>query len=249
MKTIFIGDVHGCLEELKELLTLVQPSSDDRLAFVGDLVDRGPDSIGVIRYVKNLICKHPGSFCVAGNHESKVLRQKDRGQFRQEWTNNASEEDWLFLDSLPLFKKLPELNTTAVHAGFYPRFFQYYPEGIGACEEKWRTLRDKKVDRARRFLFVRYVNPKGHPVSLGDETSDDVFWTERYLGQEGYVFYGHQPYLNPPAPKLTDYTCGLDTACVFGGRLTAAVVENDSRKAEFISVKAKEVYASPRLQF
>lgn len=248
MRTIFIGDVHGCLAELQDLLATLALSPSDRFGFVGDLVDRGPDSVGVIRYVKDLLRVHPGSFCLAGNHEYKVLSQREKGLFRQEWTASASEDDWAFLDSLPLIKKLPELDTVVVHGGFYPRFFQSYPEGLARVETSWRHSKNKYMERARRFLYVRYVNPAGNQVSLGEETDQDVFWTDRYDGREGYAFYGHQPYYNPPLPRISEHACGIDTACVFGGRLTAAIVKNDPRTAEFVSVPARATYAAPRVE-
>jgi hypothetical protein len=246
MRTIFIGDTHGCNDELHSLITELHLRSDDRLAFVGDLVDRGPDSIGVIRYVKELLSHYPGSSCVAGNHESKVIEQRRKGLFKEPWTPDASEDDWKFLESLPLIKKLPDLNVTVVHGGIFPRFFQSYPEGLSRIESNWHQSKGKYMDRAKRFLRVRFVNPEGNMVSLGQETDEDVFWTERYDGREGYVFYGHQPYINPPKPQLSEHAAGIDTGCVFGGRLTAAVVTDDPRKAEFVSVPALKMYSQPR---
>jgi hypothetical protein len=245
-RTICIGDVHGCLEELQSLIASLKLRPGDRLIFVGDLVDRGPDSIGVIRYVKALMANHPGSFCVAGNHESKVIEQRRKGIFKEEWTPDATADDWKFLESLPLVKKLPDLNVVVVHGGFFPKFFQSYPEGLSRIEDNWHQSKGKYMDRAKRFLRVRYVNPDGNMVSLGQETDQDVFWTEWYDGQEGYAFYGHQPYINPPEPHLSKHAAGIDTGCVFGGRLTAAVVMDDPRKAEFVSVPAVKVHAQPR---
>jgi hypothetical protein len=76
-RTVVIGDVHGCLEELKELLAEIAayddgrglPKGRDRLIFVGDLVDRGPDPVGVVHFVQDL-----GAACVLGNHEEKHVR-------------------------------------------------------------------------------------------------------------------------------------------------------------------------------
>ena len=68
-RTLVVGDVHGCLDELRDLLDAVHYSSADRLVFVGDLVDRGPDSVGVVRLAQDL-----GAVAVLGNHERKHLR-------------------------------------------------------------------------------------------------------------------------------------------------------------------------------
>jgi len=232
------------LQELRNLITEVDLRADDRLAFVGDLVDRGPNSIGVIRHVKLLMALYPGSFCVAGNHESKVIEQRRKNLFKEPWTVNATDEDWAFLESLPLIKKLPGI--IVVHGGFFPKFFQSYPEGLARIPDDWHRAKGKYMDRAKRFLRVRYVNPEGNMVTLGQETFDDVFWTSTYDGREGYAFYGHQPYIDPPEPKFAAHACGIDTGCVFGGRLTAAIVKDDPRKAEFVSVPALSMYAEPR---
>src|SRR5512138_2797540 len=69
-RTIVVGDVHGCLEELDDLLvTAGYTPGKDRLVFLGDLLDRGPDPVGVVRRVREL-----GAECVLGNHEEKHLR-------------------------------------------------------------------------------------------------------------------------------------------------------------------------------
>src|ERR1700721_1393367 len=73
-RTLAIGDVHGCLEELRELLRVARYRADtDRLVFVGDLVDRGPDPVGVVREVRALA--NAGDVLVMmGNHEEKLVR-------------------------------------------------------------------------------------------------------------------------------------------------------------------------------
>ena len=80
LRTIFIGDVHGCLTELDALLACLEPREGDRLCFTGDLVDRGPDSLGVVRRVRALLAQFPGSACIIGNHEEKTLRYHDKGE-------------------------------------------------------------------------------------------------------------------------------------------------------------------------
>ena len=73
---IFIGDVHGCLEELITLLSRLEYNSAcDTLVFVGDLVDRGPESVGVVRHVRELQAEHGQEKvqCVMGNHEEKYV--------------------------------------------------------------------------------------------------------------------------------------------------------------------------------
>ena len=134
-----------------------------------------------------------------------------------------------------------------VHAGFFPKFFVDYAEdGLSRIRDDWHKGGGKYMSRARRFLRVRYVNPEGNMVALGQEKEGDYFWAESYDGAQGYVFYGHQPYLKPSIPRSWEHACGIDTGCCFGGRLTAAVVIDDPHHAKFVSVDALDVYAAPR---
>ena len=80
-----IGDIHGMLDELRALIDGVGPQNGDRLCFLGDLVDRGPDSIAVIEFVRTLIDRFPGSLSIAGNHEEKALRLKVRADKEGSW--------------------------------------------------------------------------------------------------------------------------------------------------------------------
>ena len=73
MRNIIIGDVHGCLDELKELINKLELSSTDNLFFIGDLIDKGPDSVGVVKYVYEL-SKLYSTVLILGNHEEKFLR-------------------------------------------------------------------------------------------------------------------------------------------------------------------------------
>lgn len=252
MRYIFIGDIHGCIQELDLLIQKLELRSDDALVFLGDLVDRGPHSIAVIRRVKKLLEDYPNSVAVAGNHESKVIEQNRKGIYKERWMPDATEEDWAFLKSLPLLKQF-DINghkVSAVHAGFYPKFFKdYWQDGLSRIREDWHKGGGKYMSRARRFLRVRYIGPEGNMLSLGENKEGDYFWATRYDGKEGYVFYGHEPYLRPAEPRLAEHACGLDTGAVFGGRLTAAIVESDPRKAKFVSVDALETYVEPKYEF
>ena len=68
-RTIVVGDVHGCLEELDELLSRLEVGPSDRLVLAGDLMDRGPDPVGVVRRARER-----GALAVLGNHDEKHLR-------------------------------------------------------------------------------------------------------------------------------------------------------------------------------
>ena len=80
MSIIAIGDIHGCARTLDALLQTLAPKSDETLLFVGDYIDRGPDSKGVIDRLIRLKKEHPCIF-LRGNHEDLLLRYLDHGEF------------------------------------------------------------------------------------------------------------------------------------------------------------------------
>jgi hypothetical protein len=222
-RTVVVGDVHGCLAELDELLrTLQHAPGSDRLVFLGDLLDRGPDPIGVLRRVREL-----GAECVLGNHEEKHLRyaahearRRDDPSYRIPMkrfdARRAAEHARLTHDDLIWLSRLPRVlalggGWVAVHAGFVPRV------PIARQPPDW-TIR------------LRYVDEAGAPVprARGDAREPGVGpWAAAWTGPESVV-YGHfpqrldRPKRDEPAPGVV--CLGIDTGCVYGGRLTALVL-------------------------
>jgi len=243
-RTMIVGDVHGCLGELDELIERLAPSQGDKVHFLGDLVDRGPDSLGVVRRVRGLLEEFPGSVCIAGNHEDKALRYRESGRPLPSWANDADADDWAFLEGLPLIHRMPEHDAIMVHGGFFPAFFDAYGE-LGEVPADWRTAKGKRADRMRRFLRIRKVNSAGNMISLYQATAADQRWAELYDGREGFAFYGHDAVIDPPRPVLDEHAMNLDTGCCFGGRLSAAVLEAgaDAYDAAIVSVPARKAYA------
>jgi hypothetical protein len=133
-----------------------------------------------------------------------------------------------------------------VHGGFYPAFSAKHPDGLGDLPARgWHTGGGKKLERARRFLRVRTVSPSGEFVKLGEETAESAPWASVYDGRYGFAFYGHDPL---GAVRRSPHALGIDTSCVFGGALTAAVL-NDGRPPsapELVSVPAARAYADRR---
>jgi serine/threonine protein phosphatase 1 len=85
MRTLAIGDIHGCLFALDCLLDQVQPQAEEQLIFLGDYVDRGPDSRGVIERLLWLREQHPRSIFLRGNHEIMMVTAKRHPQTQREW--------------------------------------------------------------------------------------------------------------------------------------------------------------------
>lgn len=248
-RVIAIGDVHGCLEELRELLALVSyNASHDHLVFLGDLVDRGPDPIGVVRYVRELNAE-----CVKGNHDEKIPRWRRHKANEQltgkpnpmrrpdekrlaEW-EGMSEDDVRWLDALPCIVSLAPGRTgwVGVHAGFEPA----------------RSLSEQRDDRMCR---IRYVDANGEFAAskyaghVPDGAIPWMCWSGEWKSP-ARVVYGHAVH-DLAAPRVDrvgehGFCYGIDTGCCFGGKLTAWIkpVTGTDDAIEIISVAAKATYA------
>lgn len=206
-RLICIGDVHGHLAEFDALLAQVQPRQSDRLVFLGDLVDRGPDSPGVIRRVRGLLQEFPGSTALLGNHESQMTQVVKRGR-GEDWCHDVTADEIQWLQGLPVFTRDQTRGILMVHGGLYPRYFDHYPEGIPATWEAVVQLPRKHKERIQRFCRVRYCDPAGNVVAMGEEKPEDHFWADLYDGREGFVVFGHEPYRD--APRRFPHAIGID---------------------------------------
>lgn len=225
---IFIGDIHGCLDEFNELLDkLSYNPQTDRLILLGDLVDRGPDSVGVVRKAREMKLES-----LMGNHEHKYIKwfrsQGSRVDVydRADYYNQLSDQDITYIHDMPTYIELDDV--IAVHAGLKP--------GIRLSEQRKDDLMYLRyTDSDRKFISLKKIN------KLGKEATGALFWTEFWQGPKSVV-YGHNvhsyehPLIEEVAPGVTCY--GLDTGCCFGGRLTALIWETK----EIVQVQAKRAY-------
>ncbi|MBI1395713.1 MAG: symmetrical bis(5'-nucleosyl)-tetraphosphatase [Betaproteobacteria bacterium] len=160
MATYVIGDLQGCLDPLQRLLDKVNfDSSEDRLWFVGDLVNRGPDSLGVLRFVRDLGTR---AVCVLGNHDLHlVVAAAGFGRMHREDTFQdvleAPDRDALveWLRHRPLFHV--EGPWALVHAGVLP---QWTIEQAAALARETEAL--LQSDRSDEFLRTMYGNHPDH---------------------------------------------------------------------------------------
>jgi len=239
MRKIFIGDVHGCLDELKKLCQILELQADDEVIFVGDLLDKGPDSVGVVRFVRELAATRK-VILVKGNHEWKHERFRKRSADSTmtirgelvEITDLLSPEDVQFLDSaLGYYKTGDHL---VVHGGIPGSLEELpTPPNMVGISAKVRGVFEK-------LFMTRYLSAEtGKMLSLGTQGPGDPFWTAIYDGRFGRVVFGHEAFLS--GPQITDHAVGIDTGCVFGGSLTALVVENGAES--FVSVPAAQAWA------
>ncbi|MCO6009693.1 polynucleotide kinase-phosphatase [Actinoallomurus purpureus] len=236
-----IGDVHGCRAELEDLLTalgyiierdpLGRPVGaahpEGRTAvFLGDLVDRGPDSPGVLRLAMGMV-EAGTALCVPGNHENKLVRAlKGRrvtighglAQSLDQLANEPEEfraAALAFMDGLVSHLVLDGGRLVVAHAGLKE---DYHGRASG---------------RVRSFALY------GETTGETDEYGLPVRypWANDYRG-EAMVVYGHTPV---PEPEWINNTLCVDTGCVFGGRLTALRYP----QRELVSVPARQVWYEP----
>ncbi|TDC76921.1 polynucleotide kinase-phosphatase [Micromonospora sp. KC606] len=238
-----VGDVHGCREELEALLLRLgwQLRRDDAgrpvdavhpagrtAVFVGDLVDRGPDSPGVLRLVMGMVAAGH-AICVPGNHEQKLLR-KLRG--RDVRLTHGLAETMAQLDGEPA-------EFVAEVATFVDRLVSHYVLDGGRLVVAHAGLKEAYQGRAsgRVRAFALFGETTGETDEYGLPVRYP--WARDYRGQ-AMVVYGHTP---TPEPEWVNNTICIDTGCVFGGRLTALRYP----EKELVSVDAvKEWYAPVR---
>lgn len=198
-RTVIVGDLHACTGELEELLDqLAFVEGSDRLVQVGDLVVRGPDPHGALALVKRL-----GGRAVRGNHEDRLLSWRHRheplGPDHARVASALSDDEWSALEALPLWLDLPEHGVRVVHAGVVPG-------------------QDLASTEPQALLKMRTLDAHGRWSSDADA---GVLWGTRYEGPP-HVVFGHNA---RPEPQLHSWATGLDTGCVYGGRLTAMVLD------------------------
>lgn len=227
-----IGDVHGCTAELTELLRKLGYDVDDaaarhrdgrRVIFLGDLVDRGPDTPGVLRRVMAMTAAGT-ALCVPGNHDIKLMRKLRGANVRithglaQSLEQLETESDEFrqsvvdFIDSLTSHYVLDDGRLVVAHAGMKAAF------------------QGRASGRVREFAL--YGETTGETDEYGLPVRYD--WAADYRGK-AMVVYGHTPV---PEPEWLNNTICVDTGCVFGGYLTALRYP----ERELVQVRAAQTY-------
>ncbi len=217
MRTLVVGDVHGCSQELA---TLMATASADRVVLVGDLYTKGPDPAGVWHLIRET-----GAECVLGNHDQRLLdvldgeRPKDKHGHAVAEALDAADKAWReHLRSTPLWRE-DVAGFTVVHAGVHP---------------------DKGLHGSSRHELINIRRTTG-----GKDVEDDPgpFWYRAYEGRRKFVF-GHDAArgLVRVEKNGRPSIIGLDTGCVYGGQLSGWLVEEDV----LIQVPAGRVWQAVR---
>ncbi|WP_373895706.1 bis(5'-nucleosyl)-tetraphosphatase PrpE [Virgibacillus sp. CBA3643] len=243
MKIDVIGDVHGCMDELHELFkTLgyrkqgsIYIHPDARIpVFLGDITDRGPASLQVIRLVYDMVVVNNKAQYVPGNHCNKLYRYflGNNVQVRHELETTVAEYNTLdtkeqeivkdefmtLVEQSPLYLQLPEVQAIVAHAGI---------------KESYIGRTDKKVKS-----FVLYGDVTGNVDKYGRPIRGD--WAQDYHGSR-WIVYGHTPV---KTPRIVNKTINIDTGCVFGNALSAFRLPEE----KIIAVPSKQAYAPDKFR-
>ncbi|MEM9139147.1 MAG: metallophosphoesterase family protein [Pseudomonadota bacterium] len=219
-----IGDVHGCLDMLRELHDAIEqdlsqhPADDWTVVHVGDYVDRGPDSRGVIDYLSGLAAKDDRMVFLLGNHDLMFSRSvKGDRQMLRTWMTNGGEET-LQSYGLRVDTFIERLSQNSPMDDVFP------PEHIAFLEN---------LDHAAHmgdFFFVHAgVDPER---GLDAQELDDMLWIrDRFIRDgreyEAVIVHGHTP---TRRVDVKANRVGIDTGAVYGGDLTCLVLDG-ARKA------------------
>eukprot|EP00584_Thalassiosira_punctigera_P004479 CAMPEP_0172537540 /NCGR_PEP_ID=MMETSP1067-20121228/9123_1 /TAXON_ID=265564 ORGANISM="Thalassiosira punctigera, Strain Tpunct2005C2" /NCGR_SAMPLE_ID=MMETSP1067 /ASSEMBLY_ACC=CAM_ASM_000444 /LENGTH=1114 /DNA_ID=CAMNT_0013322865 /DNA_START=212 /DNA_END=3556 /DNA_ORIENTATION=- len=216
-RVIVIGDVHGCIDELKALLKKCDYHPGDTIVFLGDLVCKGPDSLSVVEMAREV-----GAIGVRGNHDFEVVRWHQAiksgadppviGSEHYYVASSLSTADLKWLYSLPWFISSSHLNALFVHAGFV--------SGIRLAKQNPRLM-----------MNMRSILPDGTVTS---KFFNNWPWARLWDGPQT-VFFGHDA---DRGLQQYEHAIGLDTGCVYGGKLTACILP----ERRLVSVNAKREY-------
>jgi serine/threonine protein phosphatase 1 len=199
-KIFAIGDIHGCLSYLEDLVAKITVDPDeDRIVFIGDYVDRGPDAKGVVEFILELKRKYK-IICLVGNHERLMMDYYDYGFNKAIWFANGGTSTVASygIIATPEGKKI---NFPETHLRFFRSLLPYY--------------------ETEDYFFVHAGLKPDVPLTQQDPI--DLVWIRDDFIDSDYdfgkrVIFGHTPRLH--GPYIDPYKIGIDTGAVYGGMLT-----------------------------
>ena len=215
-KTYVIGDIHGCSQALADLLKIMEPiHQEDTIIFIGDYIDRGPDSKGVVDIILNLRKKHGKTITLMGNHEFMFVNAlKDIGvtDFLTMGGDATFNSYSIALDTLQdIHTKIPR-----EHLIFFQELLLYWED--------------------QNNIYVHAGLQPG--VHLTQQSMDWLLWAREDFINLTYnfgkkVIFGHTPF---DKPKTDDNKIGIDTGVVYGGHLTCLILP----EIDFLSIEKKD---------
>jgi len=196
-RLLAIGDIHGCLDQLDALMLQVEPTAEDQVIFLGDYVDRGPASCGVIDYLIELGQTLPSTIFLRGNHDQMFADYLDGHEPTMFLMNGG-------LKTLSSYQDNGQWPIPSAHRDFLQALHNVY--------------------EMAEYIFVHAGLRPG--ISLAQQEAWDLLWIRREFVTSNYdwgkvVVYGHTPL---EEPLVTETRRGLDTGCVYGRKLTCCDV-------------------------
>ncbi|MEO1005821.1 MAG: polynucleotide kinase-phosphatase [Cyanobacteria bacterium J06638_38] len=240
-----IGDVHGCGDELEQLLRQLGYMATDegnpdgfwhfptyrhlegrKALFLGDLVDRGSRILDTLKLVHNMLAAD-SALCILGNHENKLIRKLNGKNVK---LNHGLEQTMAEIEAV-------DAEDQAEIHNFLKSLISHYVLDDGKLVVAHAGLREELQGRGSRYVrsFALYGETTGEIDQFGFPVRYD--WANEYRGQ-AMVVYGHIPVLEA---EWVNNTIDIDTGCVFGGKLTALRYPEQ----ELVSVDAAKVYCEP----
>ena len=214
-RTIAIGDVHGCATEFEALLSVLKPKPEDCIIQVGDLINRGPDSHDAINLAREYKVN-----CILGNHELRLLNARYGSctnklkSYDLETIDQLTEADWDYLKTFQNYLHIPEQDVVIVHAGFLP-------------EPAWHSQPIEVITE------IQAIDADGR-AARRTVASEAASWIDSWPVSP-FVVYGHT---SLPEVVRRPGSIGIDTGCVYGGYLTAYIVEEQT----IVQVPARKAY-------
>ncbi len=261
-RLVFIGDIHGCRKELEVLLEKVHfDPRTDTLLCVGDIVSKGPDSLGVV----DLLRKHK-AHCVRGNHEDRLLlyagHAKDTSlrpgkksggtestskyHAEKKLARELSHDQFSYLRSFPLALRIGNVDglgeIVMVHAGLVPGLPIDSQDPSSVMNMRIIDLKthvpSKKHQRRNSIPWFKLWNKFQRLLPTHLKLRKPIPGLDSILSRRTTVVYGHD---SKRGLQIERYTKGLDTGCVKGGKLTALAVSEGGRQ-EIVQVDCQEDY-------
>lgn len=196
-RLLAVGDIHGCLNLLQQLMQKVAPRADDQIIFLGDYIDRGPDSRGVIDYLLDFRERWPKTVFLKGNHEAMLLNFL-AGHERLRYLLNGGEA------TLYGYRRKGELAIPQSHLQFFRDLILFF--------------------ETEHHLFVHAGLRPG--ISPQNQSEDDLLWIREDFLKSDYrwgktIVFGHTPMRKP---HLKPERIGLDTGAAYGLSLSCCDV-------------------------
>ena len=231
---LIIGDVHGCYDEMQEIINAAKQKSSKPLFMicVGDMLRKGPKNIEVIQY----LMAADNILCVRGNHEQSILKKlyDINHIFSNEdtWIKDLTARGIEFLSDLPYTISIPDLSIVVVHAGLVP--------GIDLHLQNTNSMLNMRNLEWQEDIF------HGHALKPVSNGKVGVPWASTWCGPQ-HVYFGHDAIRKL---QLYEHATGLDSGCVYGGSLTSILLHlsfnNDGKMTitseELISVNSFDIY-------